>query len=70
MGKINNKFIEHVQSDYLSFVETFKEIYSVDDYSIIWMNKSNISSFETFDFGDLFELKIFKFNIFGVVVHH
>lgn len=62
MDKINNKFIELVQSDYLSFVETFKEIYLVDDYSIIWKKKSNISSYEIFDLGDLFELKIFKFN--------
>ena len=61
MDKINNKFIELVQSDYLSFVETFKEIYSVDDYSIIWKNKLNISSSEIVDLGDLFELKIFKF---------
>ena len=42
MDKINNEFIELVQSDYLSFVETFKEIYSVDDYSIIWKNKLEI----------------------------
>ena len=61
MDKINNEFIELVQSDYLSFVETFKEIYSVDDYSIIWKNKLNISSSEIVDLGDLFELKIFKF---------
>lgn len=63
MEKISNEFIELVQSDYLSFVETFKEIYSVDDYSIIWMNKSNISSSEIFDIGDCFELKIFKLNL-------
>jgi hypothetical protein len=61
MDTINN-FIEFVQSDYLSFIETFKETYSVDDYSITWMNRSNISSSEIFDLEDLFELRIFKLN--------
>jgi hypothetical protein len=62
MDTINNNFIELVQSDYLSFIGTFKETYSVDDYSIIWLNNLNISSSETCDLGDLFELKIFKLN--------